>query len=74
MSMRRPSRSSAAKSSVGWARHLFERGGWLALDTETTGLSSDAEPVEIAVLDPAGHVMLHQRIRPECPIEHEATR
>lgn len=49
-------------------------GGWLAaaplfLDTETTGLGSDAQIIEIAITDASGNVLLESRLRPTVPIE-----
>lgn len=41
---------------------------WLILDTETTGLEEDAELVQIALVDPAGRVVLDQLVRPAGPI------
>lgn len=48
--------------------------GWLILDTETTGLGSAAEPVEIAVVDHLGAVRFHRYIQPRGPVEREAAR
>lgn len=43
------------------------------LDTETTGLGSDAEIVEIAILTPQGDVLLDTLVQPTRPIPPEAS-
>ena len=45
----------------------------IILDTETTGLGSDAEICEIAVVSADGNVLMDQRIRPRRPIPTDAT-
>jgi DNA polymerase-3 subunit epsilon len=49
-------------------------GAWLAaaplfLDTESTGLGSDAQIIELAITDACGNVLLESRLRPTVPIE-----
>lgn len=44
------------------------------LDTETTGLGSRAQIVEIAVLDMNGNALLDTLVRATCPIEVDAAR
>lgn len=49
-------------------------GAWLSaaplfLDTELTGLGSDAQIIEIAITDASGNVLLESRLRPTVPIE-----
>jgi DNA polymerase-3 subunit epsilon len=48
--------------------------GWFVLDTETTGLGSDAEIVEVAVISGAGTVLLDQTVRPTSRVSPECTR
>lgn len=55
-----------------WARQVLER-GFILLDSETTGLEWDAEPVEIAIVDHTGAILLDQPIRPTIPIPASAT-
>lgn len=43
------------------------------LDTETTGLDKNAEIIQIAVVDDAGHILLDEFIRPSQPIPVEVT-
>lgn len=52
---------------------------WLAnnaliLDTETTGLDSKAEIIEISIIDCAGNVLLDTLVKPTAPIPDDATR
>ncbi|MGY3854426.1 3'-5' exonuclease [Aeromonas aquatilis] len=44
------------------------------LDTETTGLDSEAEIVEISIIDQDGSVIFNSLVRPEFPIPEEATK
>jgi DNA polymerase-3 subunit epsilon len=44
------------------------------LDTETTGLDSKAEIIEIAVLDSNAHPLINTLVRPRNPIPQDATR
>lgn len=44
----------------------------LFLDTETTGLDSSAEIVEIAIIDAAGNVLLDTRVKPLGTMDPEA--
>lgn len=52
---------------------LATAGDWLILDTETTGLDEEAEIVQLALVDPAGHVVFDQLVRPSQPIPRAAT-
>lgn len=44
------------------------------LDTETTGLDSSAEIVEICIIDQQGAVVLNSLVKPQRPIPADATR
>lgn len=46
---------------------------WLVLDTETTGVCSTDEIVEIAVLNSSGDVLIESLVRPKQPIPPDAT-
>lgn len=46
----------------------------LILDTETTGLDSNAEIVEISIIDCTGAVLMDTLIKPARPIPADATR
>lgn len=50
-------------SSILKARHLVKE-GFLALDTETTGIKQDSEIVEIAVLDQNGDTIFYSLVKP----------
>ena len=55
------------------ARNLLNRKA-LILDTETTGLDSEAEICEITVIEaPSGRVLINQRVKPNCLISPSAT-
>ena len=44
----------------------------ICLDTETTGLGSDAQIIEIAITDLNKNILFNQRIKPTTDIEHGA--
>lgn len=52
------------KEVVQWAQDLFALPEFCILDTETTGLSDDAEIVEIAIIDKEGNTLLNQLVKP----------
>lgn len=56
------------KQDRGRARKKFidlaDRGDWLVLDTETTGLEADDEVISVAVITATGEVLLNEMIRP----------
>lgn len=60
--------------AISWARNLQGRQDWCILDSETTGLDICAEVVQLAVIDPAGAVLLDTLIKPEREIEPAASR
>nr|WP_049849454.1 3'-5' exonuclease [Trabulsiella odontotermitis] len=49
------------------------RKNYLILDTETTGLGTDAKIVEIAIIDCTGKTLLNTLVNPGIPIPPEAT-
>ena len=53
------------------ARAMWNTGG-VVFDTETTGLGSDAEIVEIAVVDLEGRVLLDSLVKPTQPVPPDA--
>jgi DNA polymerase-3 subunit epsilon len=63
---------SDRESAAAWARQL-SRDDFVILDTETTGLYSDAEIVQIAVIDKTGAVLLDSLVKPTQPIPQIAT-
>ena len=59
-------------AAVEWARGLLSSGDFVVFDSETTGLSSPVDFVEVAVVDPAGETLLHSLLKPSCRIEPRA--
>jgi DNA polymerase-3 subunit epsilon len=57
-----------------WARSLLTRDDWVIVDTETTGLDSGAEVIDLAVLDRHGTILLETLLRPRRPIPAQVTR
>ena len=55
-----------------WAWQALQNPDTLVLDTETTGLRSDAEVCQIAVMNLAGDVLLDTLVKPRNPIPPEA--
>lgn len=55
------------------AKDLMSRNNWVILDTETTGLDSQAEAVQIGVLAPDGTVLLDTLVKPTRPLTPELT-
>lgn len=56
------------------ASTILEQDNLVVMDTETTGLGSDDEVVEIAAISGAGDTLLHTLIRPTRPIPADATK
>jgi len=52
---------------------MLERGNFVVLDTETTGIERPAEIVEIAIIDRYGNVLLNERVKPVLPIPPAAS-
>lgn len=53
-------------------RNILNRGNFVVLDTETTGLKKPAEIIEIAILSCTGLVLLDTRVRPKLDIPPDA--
>lgn len=58
------------EKSVEWASKILEEGNWCILDTETTGLGSHAEIVQIGVLTPTTEWQSY--VKPTTPITDSA--
>jgi DNA polymerase-3 subunit epsilon len=56
-----------------WALQRLVRRDFVVVDTETTGLGSEDQVIEVAVVDPSGKVLVEQLVRPTCPIHPRAT-
>jgi DNA polymerase-3 subunit epsilon len=52
-----------------WAQELLSRENWCILDTETTGLGSNAEIWQLAVIDHKGETLFDSLIEPAVEIE-----
>ena len=57
---------------IKWAVNLLEEDDALIVDTETTGLSSQDEIIQLAILDLDGKVLLDTLLKPTMPISSEA--
>ena len=57
---------------IKWAVNLLEDGDALLVDTETTGLSTNDEIIQLAILDLDGKVLLNTLLKPTVPISSEA--
>lgn len=53
---------------------VIKSGDYLILDTETTGLGSDAEICQIAIINSKGETLLDTLVKPVNPIPEDATR
>ena len=63
----------ARDGAIAWARELIANPGtWVILDTETTGLESDDEIIQIAILAPSGEVLMDEMVHPTAEISAEA--
>lgn len=47
-----------------WCHELMKQNDWCILDTETTGVETEDEIIEIAIIDGKGEVLLDQMVRP----------
>jgi DNA polymerase-3 subunit epsilon len=56
-----------------WAQKLLDVANFVILDSETTGLYADSEIVQIAIIDPAGAVLLDTLVKPTKPIPRDAS-
>ena len=61
------------QAAAEWARRVLADPQVCILDTETTGLGSDAEIIQLAVLAPDGTVVFESLFRPAGPIPPAAT-
>lgn len=55
-------------------KQVVKRGNFVILDTETTGLGTDAEICQIAIISPTGEKLLDTLVKPKKPIPADATR
>jgi len=57
-----------------WARSLLSTGEFVVLDSETTGLGTPIDFVEVGVLSSRGEPLFDSLIKPSCSIEPGASR
>lgn len=70
----RASISASAAGAGTWARRVASDPKTIYLDTETTGLGSTAEIVDVAVVDAAGQVLLDTLVKPRQRIPYDSTQ
>jgi DNA polymerase III subunit epsilon len=68
----RLSRDRDRMAAAQWARVLLVRKDFVIFDSETTGLSSPVDFVEIAVVSPNGETLFDSLLKPSCRIEPAA--
>lgn len=66
-------RIDANTHAINASKRLLET-EFLVLDTETTGLDSDAEIIEIAILDCAGNTLFESYVKPTQPCSPDAEK
>src|SRR5215213_6792016 len=64
--------NSDRAAAIEWARDLMISSDFVVFDSETTGLSSPVDFVEIAVVDSAGPTLFDSLLKPSCRIEPRA--
>ena len=62
------------EEAVRWARSLISEGNFVVLDSETTGLGTPIDFVEVGVVSGRGETLFDSLIKPSCPIEPGASR
>lgn len=66
--------AAATSSARQWAQGVATNPHVVYLDTETTGLDSAAEIIEIALVDSSGCTLMDSFVRPQLAIPADATR
>ena len=69
-----PTRVGRREDAILWARSLLLGGKFVVLDSETTGLGSPIDFVEIGVLSSRGEPLFESLIEPSCPVDPRASR
>src|SRR5215208_4253336 len=69
-----PARMGDREDAVRWARSLVSEGDFVVLDSETTGLGTPIDFVEVGVLSHRGETLFDSSMKPSCPVEPGATR
>jgi len=69
-----PARLGSREDAVRWARSLLSEGDFVVLDSETTGLGTPVDFVEVGVLSCLGELLFDSLIKPSCLVERGASR
>ncbi len=69
-----PGRMGGREDAVRWARSLLSGGNFVVLDSETTGLGTPIDFVEVGVLSCRGETLFDSPMKPSCPVEPGASR
>jgi DNA polymerase-3 subunit epsilon len=69
-----PARISNKDDAIRWARSLLSGGGFVVLDSETTGLGNPIDFVEVGVLSSRGEPVFESLLEPSCPVDPRASR
>ena len=64
--------SEGRQEAIAWARQVIETDEALILDTETTGLGTNDEVIQLGIVDLHGALLLDTFVRPTAPIGTEA--
>ncbi|MBN1963779.1 MAG: 3'-5' exonuclease [Anaerolineae bacterium] len=67
-------RQRARERAIKWAGRMMALEDFRIFDTETTGLDSRAQAVQVAVIDKSGAVLLDALVKPTVPIPADAAR
>ena len=69
-----PGRMGGREDAVRWARSLLSEQNFVVLDSETTGLGTPIDFVEVGVVSCRGETLFDSLIKPSCPVEPGASR
>jgi DNA polymerase-3 subunit epsilon len=69
-----PARTGSREDAIHWARSLLSGGEFVVLDSETTGLGTPIDFVEVGVVSSRGEPLFNSLIKPSCPIDPRASR
>jgi DNA polymerase-3 subunit epsilon len=69
-----PARIGSREDAIRWARSLLSGAEFVILDSETTGLGTPIDFVEVGVVSCRGVPLFDSLINPSCPIESGASR
>ena len=67
-------KSIERQKSAKWAFELLDRPNWIIVDAETTGLDTDSQICQLAVIAPDSSPLMKTFVKPTCPIDPGATQ